>query len=87
MTLMEQYSNIFGIELKEVQQWVNGYVSKKNWPENYPIEENKEDRINSIKEYMQRMVDDSVTGRVKASIIAERIEQSEVKTDMIECPF
>ena len=65
---------------------MNRYVSLKNWPEKYPIESTKEDRINSIKEYMQSQVDESITGQVKASIIGDRIAQSEAKVIAI-CPF
>jgi hypothetical protein len=36
------------------------------------MEVNKEERINSIKEYIQKMVDESVTSQVKADLIAGR---------------
>ena len=86
MSIMDKYSDIFGIDIKEVKQWVNGYVSLKNWPEEYPIESAKEERINSIKEYMQSQVDESITGQIKASIIGERIAKSEAKVIAV-CPF
>lgn len=85
MSLMDKYSAIYGIDIKEVKQWVNDY-SKGNVPEGMYIEDSKEERIESIKRYIQSQVDDSVTGRVQANLIAGRIESSEVKV-VHSCPF
>ena len=88
MSLMQKYADIYGIPLKEVQQWCNDYAkgsvpdSVKEW-----MEPTKEERINSIKEYIQSQVDESVTSRVKADLIAGRIASSEAKVSPDVCPF
>jgi hypothetical protein len=85
---MEQYADSYGIQLKEVKQWVNDYASG-NVPDSVKewMEPTKEERINSIKEYIQRMVDQSVTSQVKADLIAGRIVASEAKPSPDICPF
>ena len=87
MSVMEQYADIYGIQFNEVKEWVRDYVSG-NVPESVKawMEPTKEERINSIKEYIQNMVDQSVTARVKADLIAGRIASSEVKVAH-SCPF
>ena len=87
MSVMQQYADIYGIQFNEVKEWVRDYVSG-NVPESVKawMEPTKEERINSIKEYIQNMVDQSVTGRVKADIIAGRIASSESKV-CCEVPF
>jgi len=87
MSLMEQYSDIYGIDIKEVKEWINNYASAKNIPDGMEIEPTKELRIAGIKQYIQSQVDDSVTGRVKASILESRMALSEVKVDVQVCPF
>jgi hypothetical protein len=87
MSVMEQYADIYGIQFNEVKEWVRDYVSG-NVPESVKawMEPTKEERINSIKEYIQNMVDQSVTARVKADLIAGRIASSEAKV-VADCPF
>ena len=89
MSLIKKYSDIYGIPFKEVQEWVNNIANKTNLPESILewIEPTKEERINSIKSYIQSRVDESITERVKGSIVAERIERSELKSDIQSCPF
>lgn len=86
MSLIKQYADIFGIPLNEVQEWVNNYSNKKNIPDGMIIEDTKEERIKSIKQYIQSQVDDSITMRVKGSLIGERIASAEVKV-LCEVPF
>lgn len=87
MSLMEQYADTFGIELSEVSQWVNSYASGdvpdsvREW-----MEPTKSDRIESIKAYIQREVDDSLTSRIKGDILNSRIEKAECK-EVQSCPF
>jgi hypothetical protein len=50
------------------------------------MEPTKEDRVKSIKAYIQMMVDMSVTSNVKAEFVRERIASSEVKVVSV-CPF
>lgn len=87
MSLMQQYADIYGIELKEVQQWCNDYA-KGNVPE--PVKEwmepTKEERIESIKTYIQSQVDESLTGQIKAELMGKRIAASGAKV-VCECPF
>ena len=87
ISLMQQYADIYGIPLKEVQQWATEY-SKGNVPDSVKewMEETKEDRINSIKSYIQQMVDQSLSEQIKADLIAGRIASSEAKV-VCECPF
>ena len=87
MSLQQQYADIYGVQLKEVKQWCSDFASG-NVPDSVKewMEPTKEERINSIKSYIQRMVDQSVTGQVKADLIAGRIASSEVKV-IAECPF
>lgn len=85
MSLMDKYSAIYGIDIKEVKQWVNDY-SKGNVPEGMYIEDSKEERIESIKRYIQSQVDDSVTGRIQADILNLRIANSNAK-EVAVCPF
>ena len=87
MNLMERYSAIYGIPLKEVKEWVNNYAigkvpeSVKEW-----MEETKEDRIKGIKEYIQSEVDSSSTFRIQSDSIYQNIEQSK-PIQVAECPF
>jgi hypothetical protein len=87
VSLQQQYADIYGVQLKEVKQWCSDFASG-NVPDSVKewMEPTKEERINSIKSYIQRMVDQSVTGQVKADLIAGRIASSEVKV-IAECPF
>ena len=84
---MQQYADCYGVPLSEVKKWATDYangnvpIQVKVW-----MEVNKEERINSIKSYIQKMVDESVTGQVKADLIAGRIASSEVKV-IADCPF
>jgi hypothetical protein len=83
MSVMQKYADIYDIQFNEVKEWVRDYAngsvpdSVKSW-----MEPTKEERINSIKEYIQRMVDESATSQVKADLIAGRIASSDA-----ECPF
>jgi hypothetical protein len=86
---MQQYADCYGIPLSEVKKWATDYangnvpIQVKVW-----MEVNKEERINSIKSYIQKMVDESVTSQVKADLIAGRIESSEAKQAAGHlCPF
>jgi hypothetical protein len=85
---MQQYADSFGIPISELKKWVNDYASGnvpiqvKEW-----MEPTKEERINSIKEYIQQMVDESVTGQVKADLIAGRIACADKKVSPYICPF
>ena len=87
MSLMQQYADSYGIEIEEVKDWVNSYAngtvndSVKEW-----MEPTKEDRVKSIKAYIQMMVDMSVTSNIKAELVRDRIERSESKVVAI-CPF
>ena len=88
MSLQQQYADSYGIELKEVKQWCSDYASG-NVPDSVKewMEPTKEERINSIKEYIQRMVDQSVTSQVKADLIAGRIASADNQKDVHVCPF
>ncbi len=88
MSLQQQYADIYGVQLKEVKQWCSDYASG-NVPDSVKewMEPTKEERINSIKEYIQRMVDESVTSQVKADLIAGRIACADKKVSPDICPF
>ena len=72
MSLMQKYADIYGISVQEVKSWINDYA-KGNVPESVQcwMEETKEERIESIKEYIQRMVDESLTTKIKLKAIEE----------------
>lgn len=87
MSLMQQYSDIYGIPLHEIQAWVNDYA-RGDVPE--PVKEwmdpDREERIESIKAYIQCQVDESLTGQIKGQIISDRIAMSTSK-EVAVCPF
>ena len=87
MSLQQQYADSYGIQLKEVKQWCSDYASG-NVPDSVKewMEPTKEERINSIKEYIQQMVDESVTSQVKGDLIAGRIACAD-KKEVQSCPF
>lgn len=87
MSLQQKYADIYGIPLKEVQQWCNDYA-KGNVPDSVKewMEPTKEERINSIKSYIQKMVDQSLSEQIKCDLVAWRIASSEAKV-VCECPF
>ena len=87
MSLMDKYSAIYGMDIKEVKAWVNDYASGKV-PESVKewMEPTKEERINSIKSYIQHMVDQSMSEQIKADLVAGRIASSESNV-VCECPF
>lgn len=84
MSIMQQYAYIYGIPMQEVKEWVNNYALGKV-PEYMEIEETKEERIESIKAYIQRMVDESLTTKIKLDIISEKIKSTSKQVDI--CPF
>jgi len=86
MNLMEQYSNIYGIDIKEIKTWINDYANAKNIPDGMDIENTKDDRIAGIKQYIQSQVDDSITGRIKYKDANLKLESSVLK-NVCECPF
>jgi hypothetical protein len=86
---MQQYADCYGVPLSEVKKWATDYangnvpIQVKEW-----MEPTKEERINSIKSYIQWQVDESVTSQIKGDLIAGRIASSESKVSGDHpCPF
>ena len=88
MSLQQQYSDIYGIQIKEVKQWCSDYASG-NVPDSVKewMEPTKEERINSIKSYIQQMVDQSLSSQIKGDLIAGRIASADEKVSPDICPF
>ena len=88
MSLQQQYADSYGIQIKEVKQWCSDYASG-NVPDSVKewMEPTKEERINSIKEYIQQMVDQSLSSQIKGDLIAGRIVASVAKPSVDLCPF
>jgi hypothetical protein len=67
--LMKEYADCYGCEANDVVAWVNDYVNGP-WPESLKenIEPTEKERLEAIKGYIEAMVNDSVSRRVKRSI-------------------
>ena len=83
-----QYAGCYGLNVDEVQKWISYYAngnvpdSVKEW-----MEPTKEERINSIKSYIQQMVDQSLSSQIKGDLIAGRIASADKKVSPDICPF
>ena len=88
MSLQQQYADIYGVQLKEVKQWCSDFASG-NVPDSVKewMEPTKEERINSIKSYIQQMVDQSLSSQIKGDLIAGRIACADNQKDVHVCPF
>lgn len=69
--LMQEYADCFGCEVEDVRSWVDWYVNNPD-PKWQQVEPTEKERLDSIKGYIQAMVNDSVTRRIKASISAQK---------------
>lgn len=68
--MIRNFASIRDIPVKEVMIWVNSYV---NHPELFDkTEETAAERANSIKKYITFRVENSLTARIKASILAQK---------------
>jgi hypothetical protein len=87
VSLQQQYSDIYGIPLDEIKIWCADFA-KGNVPDSVKewMEPTKEERIHSIKAYIQQMVDQSISSQIKADIVSGRIASSDAKV-IAECPF
>lgn len=75
MSIVIQYADTFGIDRKEVTDWVNAYIRR---PGEFPrlieaglIEDTEAKRKESIKRYMEEALANSVTGRIRQDIQSE----------------
>lgn len=68
---MQEYADCYGCEAKDVLEWVLSYCNGP-WPEGTKVEATERERLESIKWYIEAMVMDSVSRRVKASIRAQK---------------
>lgn len=78
-SIIHIYADVFGLDRDEVMAWVKSYINR---PGDFPrlielglIEDTKEARKASIQAYLQREVDKSTTGRIRASIAKEKAEK------------
>lgn len=68
--MIRNFASIRDIPVKEVMLWVNSYV---NHPELFEqTEETAAERANSIKKYITVRVENSLTARIKASILEQK---------------
>jgi hypothetical protein len=67
--LMQQYADCFGCDVVEVVEWVNQYVNGP-WSDSQrkAVEPTEAGRLAAIKGYIEAMVNDSVTGRIRADL-------------------
>lgn len=70
---IKSYAAIYGCEVDEVVEWVNGYIGGP-WKEPLSslIENTEVERKDSILGYIQAMVETSTTGRIKAQLKREK---------------
>ena len=72
MSIVIQYADSFGISRKEVTDWVNDYIKR---PGEFPrlieaglIEDTEAKRRESIKQYLERELASTVSGRIRQDI-------------------
>jgi hypothetical protein len=83
---LQAFADRFGCDIIEVVDWVNRYVNRYKLPDGMQVEPDEKSRLKSIQEYIQFRLDESLTEQVKASLIGERISNSEVN-EVHSCPF
>lgn len=72
--MIRKFSVMRDIPIKEVMFWVNSYV---NSPELFKdAEKTAQERAESIKRYITSRVENSLTERIKASILAQKEENN-----------
>lgn len=62
--LMKEYASCYGCEAKDVLQWVLDYVNGP-WPDGMKVEDSEGERLESIKGYIEAMVNDSLSRKIK----------------------
>lgn len=62
--LMKEYAACYGCEEKEVLQLVLDYTNGP-WPDGMKVEATEKERLESIKAYIESMVNDSLSRRIK----------------------
>lgn len=74
--LIKKYCDCFGVEIHEALAWINAYVNAPEPVESVDVmtEPDERDRLESMRRYIQWMVDNSVTARVRFDIEANRKE-------------
>ncbi len=82
--MLQKYADMVGAEVEEVVEWVSKYV---NGPWTYPVESTEQLRLASIKEYIQQMIDSSITTGIKIDLAREAMEKAVVSHKVEECPF
>ncbi len=82
--MLQKYADMCGAEVEEVVEWVSKYV---NGPWTYPVESTEQLRLESIKAYIQQMLDSSITTGIKIDLAREAMERAEVSHKVEECPF
>lgn len=65
--MMKEYASCYGCDAHDVLQWVLDYVNNPK-PEWKQVEPTEKERLESIKGYIEAMVMDSVSRRVKRDI-------------------
>lgn len=85
---INRYADMVGASSDEVIDWISGYVNGPWLPETEKwIEKTEQERLNSIREYIELRLENSVAARIKHEKLAERMEQEENKHKVTECPF
>lgn len=62
--MLEQYAKLIGEDIETVVEWVNNYVNLPGLLESQ--EATEKERLESIKAYITRQIENSVTYRIKA---------------------
>lgn len=74
--LTSRYADCFGIDEDEVVEWINSYVFRPGeWVQLVEaglMEATEQERMASIKAYIEREISESTYGRVKAALDKER---------------
>lgn len=83
-----QYANTVGADVSEVVSWVSGYVNGP-WSKSLEpyIEKTEKERLKSIQENIEMMLNLSLANQIKHDIVTERIQQAEEIKNVCECPF
>lgn len=82
--MLQRYADMCGAEVNEVVEFVSGYV---NGPWTYPVEKTEQERLASIKGYIEQRLTESSATKIKYELAAERMGNFETKPCVQEAPF
>jgi hypothetical protein len=72
--MLERYAAVIDEQIDVVLEWVNSYVNK---PGLFPMQEPTEkERLESIKGYITRQIENSTTERIRNDIKAKKLREA-----------